>query len=303
VLTVLVVDDSAVDRQLAGGVLQKQQGVAVTYAKDGVEALAEIRRSMPDAVVTDLQMPELNGLELVEIVKRDFPRLPVILMTAQGSELVATEALRKGAASYVPKTFLATHLGDTVVRILSAAAADRHHSRLMNSLADCRCRFVIQNDPGLVEPLVGHFTDMLHCLPLGDESERLRVCIAVKHALLNGLYHGNLEIPPDLPDVFSAGVSELVDERCSRSPYAERCLRVEAQISSERAEFRVEHDGPGLVLDDRATAFDEQHSTEHLARGAILMRSIMDEVRIEQDGRRVVLIKHAAAEPDVAIEE
>src|SRR5690349_13770360 len=101
--TVLVVDDSPIDRRLAGGLLENHFACDVQFAADGKEALQQIERVAPDLVLTDLQMPEMNGLELVAAVKRDYPFVPVVLMTAQGSEDLAAEALRRGAASYVPK--------------------------------------------------------------------------------------------------------------------------------------------------------------------------------------------------------
>jgi len=81
---VLVVDDSASDRMLAGAILQKEPGIKVVYAADGAEALKKIEQELPDAVVTDLNMPELDGLQLVACIKQGYPLLPVILMTAQG---------------------------------------------------------------------------------------------------------------------------------------------------------------------------------------------------------------------------
>src|SRR3989442_13007436 len=64
--TVLVVDDSSMDRQLTGGIIRKIGGWTATFANDGREALAAIERATPDIVLTDLQMPEMDGLELVE---------------------------------------------------------------------------------------------------------------------------------------------------------------------------------------------------------------------------------------------
>src|SRR5439155_15026506 len=110
--TVLVVDDSALDRYLAGALLEEHAGMSVVYAEDGRQALAIIQQSAPDAVLTDMQMPEMNGLELVEAVRRDFPAIPVILMTAHGSEEIAVEALQKGASSYVPKRTPARDLAE-----------------------------------------------------------------------------------------------------------------------------------------------------------------------------------------------
>src|SRR5690606_19297005 len=84
--TVLVVDDVAADRALAGGLIEKGTGFTVTFASSGEEALERIRRLTPDAVVTDLQMGDLTGLDLVQILADEFPDLPVLLMTAHGSE-------------------------------------------------------------------------------------------------------------------------------------------------------------------------------------------------------------------------
>ncbi len=69
---------------------------------------------MADLVITDLMMPETNGLELVAAVRQLYPQVPVILMTAYGNESIAVEALERGAASYVPKSQQADRLSDTV---------------------------------------------------------------------------------------------------------------------------------------------------------------------------------------------
>ena len=65
-LTVFVVDDSAVDRRLAGGLVEKDPALQVRYAANGAEAMENVRNGEPvDVVITDLVMPEMDGLELV----------------------------------------------------------------------------------------------------------------------------------------------------------------------------------------------------------------------------------------------
>ena len=108
--TVLVVDDSEVDRRLIGGLLEELPGCTIVYAKDGVEALEQVRDTAPDVIVTDLRMPKLDGLELVKTIRKHHPATPIVLITAHGSEILAVEALKQGAAGYVPKI----HVGDTV---------------------------------------------------------------------------------------------------------------------------------------------------------------------------------------------
>src|SRR5262249_1712877 len=107
---ILVVDDNPIDRELARSVLEKRVGFHVEFAANGIEAVEHLEATTPLAIVTDLQMPEMDGLALVRAVHRRFPTIPVVLMTAHGSEQLAVEALVAGAADYVPKQRLAIDL-------------------------------------------------------------------------------------------------------------------------------------------------------------------------------------------------
>ena len=97
-------------------------------ACNGREGLERIESDRPDFVLTDLQMPEMNGLELVSKIKDRFPNIPVILMTAQGSEEFAAQALRNGAATYVLKRRLAEDLVATIERVIATAREERRQS-------------------------------------------------------------------------------------------------------------------------------------------------------------------------------
>jgi CheY-like chemotaxis protein len=97
---VLVVDDSPVDRRLISGILQKSGRLRIETAVNGADAMERLRQVSPDIIVTDLTMPELDGLQLVTMVRLHFPKIPVVLVTAHGSESLAVQALEQGAASY-----------------------------------------------------------------------------------------------------------------------------------------------------------------------------------------------------------
>jgi CheY-like chemotaxis protein len=291
--TVLVVDDSATDRRLAGGLLEKV-GCTVRYAADGREALRQLAVEPPDLVLTDLQMPNLNGLELVAAVKNDYPLVPVILMTAQGSEEVAAQALRQGAASYVPKRQLSQDLLPTVQRIWAGAQEDRTHPHLMHYLEAGEAVFVLANDPALLKALVNHLQQMLRCLPLADETERLRVGVAVEEALTNACYHGNLEVGAALGRAGRAAYEQLARQRLGEAPYRDRRIRVTARISRDEAVFVVRDEGPGFDASRLVPAAALPDAERAAGRGLILMRTIMDEVRYNAAGNEVTLIKRRA---------
>ncbi len=92
-------------------------------------------------MLTDLDMPEMNGLDLVVAVRSKYPQIPVILMTAFGSEEIAVQALQSGAASYVPKKNLAQDLVNTLQDVLELARASREESQLAEFLTGLDLRF------------------------------------------------------------------------------------------------------------------------------------------------------------------
>jgi DNA-binding NtrC family response regulator len=126
---VLVVDDKELMRDSVAAILSRKGHVVVT-APDGKGALARIADKRPECVVTDLQMPGMNGLELLEEIRRIDAELPVVFMTAFGSVETAVEAMRKGAFDYVTKPFSGDELSISVERALEHARLLRENQVL-----------------------------------------------------------------------------------------------------------------------------------------------------------------------------
>ena len=297
---ILVVDDSPVDRRLVGGLLEKQPGWTISCAADGDEALALMASRIPDLVATDLVMPGRNGLELVAAVKADFPLVPVVLMTGKGSEDIALQALKAGAVGYVPKKQLARELPDAIRRILAASQEDRSLVRLMHRMTQNEASFELHNDPALVLSLVTYLQQMIRSLPLADETDRLRVRLAVEEALSNALYHGNLEFKSELDDLEVDARNAAVSARCSELPFRDRRIYVTSQIDRAQAVFTIRDEGPGFdpsALLGTAPSIDLDQS---FGRGLLLMQAFMDEVRYNAAGNEVTLIKRASQEETLA---
>jgi DNA-binding response OmpR family regulator len=101
--TVLVVDDDADIRLLVRSLLEKE-GAVVHEAKDGRTALREFHSRNPDLVVLDVEMPELDGFEVLERI-RDLADVPVLMLTARGQESDRVRGLKNGADDYLVKPF------------------------------------------------------------------------------------------------------------------------------------------------------------------------------------------------------
>lgn len=294
--TVLVVDDAATDRQLAGGLLKADTDWTVLYAVDGKDALREIELHVPDIVLTDLQMPEMNGLELVAAMKKGYPLIPVVLMTAKGSEEIAVQALQAGAASYVPKRSLADEVQEIIRRILSASREERSYARLMHRLSRHESSFVLENDLALIPSVVHYVQQLITQLRFCDEPERLRIGVALEEALLNAYYHGNLEVSSALRETDHMAYYELARQRAAEEPYCNRRIYVEARLSPTEALCIVRDSGPGFDPSEVPDATDPANLERPCGRGLLLMRTFMDEVRFNDMGNEVTLVKRRQKE-------
>ena len=107
---VLVVDDCAVDRTLAGEILKREAGFAIEYALSGEEALQQIERAAPDLVLTDLQMPRIDGLQLVSIVREKYPARAGHLDDVAGERGDCLSGLAIGGGQLRPQDIFARQL-------------------------------------------------------------------------------------------------------------------------------------------------------------------------------------------------
>ncbi len=101
---ILIVDDELNMRLVLKALLNKE-GYDVVTASDGLEAFKALKSGDIEVVVTDLKMPKLDGMGLLERVIRDYPATPVIIITAHGTIATAVDALKKGAFDYITKPF------------------------------------------------------------------------------------------------------------------------------------------------------------------------------------------------------
>ena len=289
--TILVVDDSATDRLLAGGLLSESGDFDVEYAVNGSDAIVKIELHVPDLIVTDMDMPEINGLELVSVVRKAYPVVPIVLMTARGSEELALQALRAGAASYVPKRQLNPELLETVIQVYSAAREDRGRIRLMRRMFEQEVRFTIENDHELIASLVQYLKDGAAGMGICDEGDRVRTGVALQEALTNACLHGNLEVDSALREVDHRQYYDLARQRMTEAPYAQRRIHVIARYDQNSAEFCIRDEGPGFNRSSLPDPTDPTNIERPCGRGLLLMQTFMDEVKYNAAGNEVTMIK------------
>jgi DNA-binding NtrC family response regulator len=173
---VLVVEDEANMRRILSAMLSRE-GFAVRTAEDGLEALEQLASDPDQLVISDLRMPNMDGLELLGQIKRRGLRTELILITAHGSVETAVEAMKQGAFDYITKPFDAdelrikvgnafrTHLKarlDASIKteglgrynFVGSSPAIREICRLLDKVADSPTTILITGEPGTGKELV-----------------------------------------------------------------------------------------------------------------------------------------------------
>lgn len=142
---ILVVDDEE-SMRLALSEALTRSGHAVDCVSNGYDALAKINTAPVKLVITDVRMPRMDGLEVLQEIKKISPQTPVIVITAYGAVQHAVDAMRKGAADYILKPFSFEDLAASVKRAL--ANGRRHESAGKD---DNRPRAIVTQDPQMLK--------------------------------------------------------------------------------------------------------------------------------------------------------
>ncbi len=289
--SILVVDDDPLQCELAHRFLEQIPGLEVIYAFNGEEALRQAAARHLDLVITDLRMPGLSGLDLVRALQEEYPSLPVILMTAYGSESLAVQALSAGASSYVPKSSIADRLVDTVRQVLSVSQVRRNREMIFKYLRQNEIHFELENNPDLIPPLVSFFQENLRQQGFANESVRAHVGVALMEALSNSMIHGNLEVSSTIRKEGQADYFDLVEKRRNQEPYKSRRLKVAACESQVSAVYRISDEGPGFNPSDLPDPTVSHNMLLPSGRGLMLMKTFMDRVEFNERGTEVTLVK------------
>lgn len=120
---VLIVEDSPTMRQLIAFALKRIRGIKIVEANDGVDGLKKLSSDKFDLILSDINMPIMDGLKLVSLVRRDpnFKDVPIVIITTEGASEDRERALSLGANDYITKPIQTTQILDVARRLLNIA--------------------------------------------------------------------------------------------------------------------------------------------------------------------------------------
>lgn len=296
---ILVVDDCPDQRKLIGHLFNSQTKWEYKFAGSGQEALLSLAEQQADAVVCDLRMPLMDGSEFLESARKGFPLVPVIITTAAGSEEAAVDALASGAADYIPKRHLVRELVERVQRVLSVTKQQRSDLAVLGHVTNRATELILPNQRSLIPAVVCFLQDQLDTFGICNDSERIRVGVAIEETLVNAIVHGNLEVSSELRGVDDEAFAALVASRLAAPPYSDRQVHCAVQASRDAIEFTIRDEGPGFDPNKLPDPTDPENIAKASGRGLLLIRTFMDDVRHNATGNEITLVKKRSA--DIAI--
>lgn len=267
-------------------------GYEVSVAENGLKALEAIRESPPDVLLTDLHMPEMTGLELITVMRKEFPEVPVVMMTADGTEDIAAESLRAGASSYIPKRMLNRDLLPTLNDISAMIDSRRNRDLVTSTVVSSDVTYQLTNDHGLANALIGRLEEQLNELQIADKTGVFRMALGIKEAIMNAIDHGNLELDSKLRegDAFE-NYRQLGNERMEQEPYASRRVMVRASVTDEEIRYVIRDDGPGFDPSTLPDPTDPENLLRPHGRGLMLIQNFMDYVSHNDRGNEITMVK------------
>ena len=116
---ILVVDDAAFMRMMLKDILTKGGHQIIGEAADGVQAIDQYRKLMPDLVTMDITMPNMEGIEAVKHIKQANPNARIVMCSAMGQQYLVVQAIQAGAKDFIVKPFQAERVLDAVKKALA----------------------------------------------------------------------------------------------------------------------------------------------------------------------------------------
>jgi two-component system response regulator FlrC len=254
-------------------------GYRTIAAGDGAEALVRLAESPVRLVISDVQMPKVNGMNLLERIKADYPEIPVLLMTAYGTIENAVQAMRAGACDYLVKPFAAEALVEHVARRI-LPKPEETPARVVESpamkklwglaarIAKTDATVLIQGESGTGKEVLARY---IHQSSLRHKGPFVAInCAAIPENMLEaelfgyekGAYTGAVQTVPGKLEMAQGG-TVLLDEITEMNlPLQAKLLRVLQEREIERLGGRKP-----LALDIRVLATTNRNPKEWISRG------------------------------------
>ncbi len=289
-MKILVVDDDEITTDLIESILSAT-GYEVRTAGNGATALAAFGSFAPDVVITDIEMPRMNGLELLAEIRKANSETIVVVATAYGSEEYALKALRARANNYLKKPVEPTQLLAMMRQYGLATDARRKERTVAGFITDSTLSMTFGNCLELVYDIVDYLIDQAGRHIAGADVALLR--LGLGELITNAIEHGNLGITYEMKTQAMHGGSyaNFLEQRRADPAYFGRNVRVQARIDGRSCAWTIADDGEGFDWKRLPAEVTPDNLFSIHGRGIMLARLNFDSLEYLGCGNQVRVTK------------
>ena len=290
-MRILIVEDDKTTQIFLKDMIAMEGYEAIT-ANDGVEGLEKFRLMKPDIIITDIQMPNMDGIELLRAVRSENEDVIVIITTGYGNNEYAVSAMELRANNFLKKPIRLGELFSLLSKYQNVIR-DRTIEHEITGFFKNKS-FVLQfgNDMNMISKIADKL--MLETGNKIDPKEKLGIHLGLVELITNAIEHGNLGITYDETTAAvekDGSTYSLVNERMQNPEFADRIVTVKFEMDENACEWIIEDEGRGFDWQSIPEPNrDDLIMLEH-GRGIFLCRIQFDKVEFLGNGNKVRVMK------------
>ena len=292
-MKVLILEDDTATRDYMVDSVEVQ-GYEVQSAVNGEEGLQKYESFKPDLIVTDIQMPKMDGLKMLEAIRRVDSDVIVVVATAFGSEEYAIDALRLRANNYLRKPVRHVEL----LPLLSKYEGTVNENSLKKEILGMTLRreFLMnfENNLNLVPKIADYLIQETGSALNGQE--RLGILLGLTELLANSIEHGNLEIGGEDKATALANntYDQLLADRMANPKFVSRKVSLSFVLNDDGCEWVITDEGPGFDWESLTNPLDGENILGFSGRGIFVSRFQFDKLEYNDKGNQVTITKMTA---------
>jgi YesN/AraC family two-component response regulator len=285
-MKILIVEDDFGSREFLYNLI-KLEGYDVEKACDGEEGIEVYHNYNPDLVISDIQMPKMDGLEMLSKLRSEKSDTIFIITTAFGSEDYAIEALRHGANNYLKKPIDKKSLLGLIKKyktiVDSRKLAKKAEGKVIEKELRIEFKTHFEHIPSIVSQLISEIGFKI------DDSDKTNIELGLDELITNSIEHGNLEITYDEKVEASDNntILDLYKERMSRPELAERKIIVDFKQKVGFVEWLITDEGKGFDWSAIPDPTKGAQLMELNGRGIFITNFLFDEMQYLGKGNQV----------------
>lgn len=293
-MKVLIVEDLEGPRNFIKEIVSRE-GHETRTANNGSEGFLIYTAFSPDLVISDIEMPIMNGLELLSEIREEDSETIFVIITGHGSESYAMQALNFGANNYLQKPVTIADL-TAILRTYSEIENNRSFSvSIQSMIVSQRCTLKIPTQVIVTERISEYLTKYLD--DRFTKREKLSVRLGLSELIMNAFEHGNLEISYDEKSAALQAntLSELREQRLADPRLANRHITIDFELNENGGEWVVSDQGKGFDWESIPDPNAPENLWKMNGRGLFICRRQFDALEYIGCGNRVRARKNVPA--------